>query len=522
MISSSHLKNHGVTGSDYKKQFPGAVLRIQSEESKEKIRQKKTGVVPWNKGTKTGPNEALSERKRGVAQPHLRGLKRTDEQRARISAATKNAMVGVMTDEVKQKLSDSISKRKQNGTYVAPMTGKQLSSESREKISAAQTGEKNWTRVAFNNKITELCARENLTLISRTGSERSLKDRLNFSCNACSLEFSFNMHYFSASQVARGNATESGICPNCHPRIKKQSQKELELLDFIRSHLDCEIVSGSRSVIPPQELDIYIPSLKIAIEFNGLYWHSESILKEAGASKHKDYQKYLRCKDAGIRMISIFEDEWDNQRSIVESRLSQILKFGGKYSTGARKCEIREIGRVEKDIFLNANHIQKTDRSGLALGAFHGGELVAVMTFSKTTFVKGGDGSSTELSRFAVRSGYSVPGIASRLLSHYRRNCPDEPIISYSDNRWSDGNVYEKLGFKKIASSPPGYFYIDFKSAGACRIHRSNFMKHTLSKKFKSDIVDKMLHEGASEVQVMNALGYDRIWDCGTTKWMLE
>ena len=521
MISPSHLTAHGVTGAEYKRLYPGFRLRIQSEESKTKASQTKKGSEPWNKGIKTGKNEALSEAVRGKPRPHLQGKKRTLEQRQRISEATRAAMVDGLTEETKEKLRCSIAERKAAGTYVGPMKGKKHSEETRKKISDAGKGENNWARRALNFKLEEICKSENLTLLSRHMSAATTTS-LTFKCNTCNSEFSFGLGYFTDSQRAAGHSVSEKICPSCHPRLKTKSDKEIELLEFVRSVYHGEIKSGNRTVLYPLELDIFLPQLQLAIEFNGIYWHSENISKKSGVNKHRDYEKYLMCKEKGITLISIFEDEWDISRDIVKSRLLQLLKIKGNRSRlHARQCEIKPISPAEKNTFLNKFHIQRSDRSRTLLGAFTGGQLVAVMTFMPTTFVKGGDGSVTELSRFAIHDNYVIPGIASKLLSAYRRAHPTETIISYSDNRWSAGNVYRVLGFSVAGSSTPGYFYINMKNNNKTRIHRSNFMKHRLGK-LLGNSAQQMINDGKTEWEIMQAHGFDRIWDCGTTKWVLH
>lgn len=520
MISPSHLKTHGITGEEYKRLYPGFKLRVQTEESRAKASQTKKGSEPWNKGVKTGKNEALSEAIKGKSRPGSRGKKRSPEQCRRISEATRAAMAGGLSEETKEKLKRSISERKANGTYIAAFSGHRHTEESRKKIAIAGTGENNWTRKALNLKLEEICGLENLTLLSRQRSSAT-GSSLTFKCNTCSTTFSFGLGYFTESQRMAGHAVSQKICPACHPRIKSKSAKEIELLEFIKSVYDGEIKSGNRTVLFPLELDVFLPQMQLAIEFNGLYWHSENISRKSGVNKYRDYEKYLLCKEQGIALISIFEDEWDNKQEIVKSRLRQILKIkGDRYRVHARQCVIKQISKVQKDEFLQRFHIQKSDRSSTLLGAFFNQELVAVMTFMPTTFVKGGDGSQTELSRFAIHDNYVIPGIASKLLSAYRRAHQAETIISYSDNRWSTGNVYKVLGFSLAGSSKPGYFYINMKNSDKTRIHRSNFMKHRLGK-ILGDGAQQMIDAGRSEWEIMQEHGYDRIWDCGTTKWIL-
>lgn len=518
MISPSHLKTHGITGAEYKLRFPGSILRMQSDDTKAKIAQKKVGQVAWNANKKTGPNTKLSETLKGKSRPELRGKKRSDEQKNAISAATKLAMKGKMTDDVKARLRQSIAQRKQDNTYIAPMTGKSMSAETRQKIAKAMTGDNNWIRRRLNQKIDEMCIRENLTYLHREKSSRT-GSALYFRCNKCEHEFSFGIGYFTPSQISRRHAVEENICPACYPRIKTKSQKELDLLEYIRTLIPDEVVkSGDRTSIFPYELDVYIPGRNIAIEFCGIYWHAENVSKKSGSVVKREFVKHQRCKDQGIRLITIFEDEWDKQNDIVRDRLAHIL---GRKSTviGARKCVIREISYADKRSFLQEHHIQSADRAKINLGAYApNGELIGVMTFSPTNFTKGGDGSQFELNRFALGRNIHSPGLASKMLKYFNTHFNTEKldIISYSDNRWSNGNVYQQIGFSYLTESKPSYFYVNMNSSVKTRQHRSNFMKHRLQKIFNTT-----LDMTKSEWEIMQEMGYDRVWDCGTTKWIL-
>jgi len=71
--------------------------------------------------------------------------------------------------------------------------------------------------------------------------------------------------------------------------------------------------SNNRSVLNCLELDIYLPEYNVAIEFNGLYWHSELY-------KEKDYHlnKTLECKKKGVDLLHIFEDDWVFKQDIIK------------------------------------------------------------------------------------------------------------------------------------------------------------------------------------------------------------
>ena len=195
----------------------------------------------------------------------------------------------------------------------------------------------------------------------------------------------------------------------------------------------------------------------------------------------------------------------------MKKKLKSILCEEKETKLYARKCIVKEIPTSEKNIFLNQNHIQGEDKSSIKLGLYHNNELKAIMTFSNPRISLGQKSNQKnvyELSRFA--SSQYITGGSAKLLNFFIKKYSPAKIYSYSDNRWTDpnNNMYLKLGFKKTTSSPPGYFYTkDYLT----RIHRYNFNKGIL-KKMGADI-------SMTEKDIMDGLGYARIWDCGSTKY---
>ena len=162
----------------------------------------------------------------------------------------------------------------------------------------------------------------------------------------------------------------------------------------------------------------------------------------------------------------------------------------------------------EKNDFLKKFHIQGEDRSTIKLGAFYNNELVSVMTFSYGNIAKGSKKQDKvwELSRFCSDYNYKIPGIASKLLTYFKKNYDWEVIFSYADRRWSNGNLYEKLGFTFSHFSKPNYW--DIK--GINRIHRFNLRKKPNEPTY------------LTEVELRRIEGYNRIFDCGNIKYVLK
>lgn len=236
-----------------------------------------------------------------------------------------------------------------------------------------------------------------------------------------------------------------------------------------------------------------------------------------GTKKHlSNITEYFR--GVGIRVVHVFQHEWLDKPDLVIRRLRHIVNENSQCKKiYARKCIIGDVHPSQKSKLLNENHVQGNDNASVSLGAYHDGELVAVMTFAKSrVFMKGKvtDKIKWELSRFATDTGYVVVGIASKLLKHFMKNYDWDEIYSFADLRWSDRkkNVYLSLGFEKKSSSL-AYHYIvdgDYK-------HRWNYQKKQLKKKFPDEF-DSTL----TEYENMKNFGYDRVWDCGMMKYVMH
>jgi len=306
-----------------------------------------------------------------------------------------------------------------------------------------------------------------------------------------------------------------GKCLKCHPRFTHVSKGEEEVFNFIKESIKNEHVHGSyfglirsQKTGRPLELDVYIPSRKLAIEYNGIYWHSSAV-KEDPVNYH--LHKTEECEKLGIRLIHIFEDEWKYKQEIVKSRLAAIIGYTKNFNRiHARKCTIHKIDSKTKNTFLEENHIQGPDASKIKLGAFYKDELVSVMTFGHGNISRGGKPDQKniwELSRFCSKLNHIIPGIAGKFLKYFQRNNIWTEIYSYADRRWSNGHLYLSLGFKCTNISRPNYWYIT--ETGIKRIHRFNLRKKPDEPK---DIPEWKLRYDQ---------GFQQVWDCGNIRFSL-
>jgi hypothetical protein len=298
-------------------------------------------------------------------------------------------------------------------------------------------------------------------------------------------------------------------CNICNPRAAVYTSKEeQQVFDFITKELGIVGYQGDRSLINPYELDMVFPQHKIAIEYCGLYWHSESSSNK-GKRYHRD--KMIKCQQAGYRLITIFSDEWLTKNHIVRTKLAHLFgKNTQKYH--ARKLSVGDVSVQQSKEFLNQYHLQGTSNAKINLGLFNQNDLVALMTFSngRAALNMQSKADVYELVRY-VTNGSSVVGGAGKLLTHFIRTYKPKEIFSYSDCRWSQGNVYETIGFVAEGTPTIGYWYVDEYQT---RIHRYNFTKNQLIKSGNDPDL--------TEWEIVSKLGYDRIWDCGHQKYVIR
>lgn len=263
---------------------------------------------------------------------------------------------------------------------------------------------------------------------------------------------------------------------------------EQEIIQFIES-LGLSAVQNSRKIISPFELDIFIESHNLAIEFNGLYWHSDEF-------KEKRYHldKTEMCEAKGITLLHIFENEWrdfkDKWKSVIKTKLGLNSKIH------ARKCKLVLIDNKTAADFCEENHLQGKHGCSFAYGLYHNDNLVQVATFGKSRFSTECD---LELIRMCTKMGYTVVGGASKITSKV------DSFISYANRRWSSGNVYSTINMQQLKPNPPTHAYVK----GDKVYNRIQFLHHKL--KYVLETYDEKL----SSMENMKENGFTRIWDCG-------
>ena len=342
----------------------------------------------------------------------------------------------------------------------------------------------------------------------------------------------FNKEYWLANFKNRRGRFDVGACAAYHnvqhgcintylrefgiadiPRVG-EPKAEIEIANFI-SMLDISVQKRKYGIIDNGQIDIYVPSCKLAIEHDGIMYHCQG--RVMNRYIHPDYHlmKTKECNAKGVQLFHIFETEWKDpiKKKIWKSMIAN--KLGMSERIFARKTEVRTVSSQEAHDFCELNHLQGACKASVYLGLYHNDELVAFMSFGTARFNKA---YSWELIRYCCKAGVNVVGGASKLLKHFRKE-HEGKIISYANLRWSNGKLYEAIGFTKIDQTSPNYFYFKLKDSmnAIPELHnRIQFQKHKLADKLEK------YDPNLTEKENMYNNGYCTIYDCGNLVYALD
>lgn len=309
-----------------------------------------------------------------------------------------------------------------------------------------------------------------------------------------------NGHEWEISPASRVSSNPVTGCPVCQSK-NFSSQPEKDLVDMLENK-GLEVLTNRRDVINGMELDIYLPAFKVAIEYNGLYWHTE----EMGKDRTYHYNKWLKTKEKGIQLIQIWEDEWLANPERIKNMLLHKLGLSQQEKVYARKTKVVLISKEEAEVFLQQNHIQ-----GYASGSYYYGlqetagkeRMVAVLVLKKES------GETLNIIRYAT--AFNVVGGFTKLISHTEKNLAFKRFITFSDHSISDGSLYRNNGFIVDKELAPDYRYLVKRQ----RLHKFGYRL----KRFRTD-PELLWQEGLTEKELAKLNGLSRIWDAGKTRWV--
>jgi len=307
--------------------------------------------------------------------------------------------------------------------------------------------------------------------------------------------------------------------PQTEVKVYKILEAVYQKLLEVSSQKDITIISNSRKILEnKKELDFYIPEYKLALECNGIYWHSYSgrgtdlspEMNNKGFQMNRHMDKVNACEKQGITLFQINEDELNNKLPVWESKIKTKLGLFNNVIY-ARHCDIREIDTPTARKFLDETHIQGYANSTIKLGLFYKGTLVQILTIGKPRFNKHFE---WELIRLSSRLNSRIIGGASKLLKYFERNYNPKNIISYGNRRWvnKDNNVYKALGFEFVEITKPSYYYYHVSKQNPIPLHRSLFQKHKLKDLLETK---RFYKDKLTEEKIMMLANFRKMWDAG-------
>lgn len=329
----------------------------------------------------------------------------------------------------------------------------------------------------------------------------------------CAKGHEFTCQVHNRTRKGSGPKGPTG-CPECAAK-NFVSRGEIEASEILTA-LGIQHYGSARSVIPNAELDIYVPDKKFAIEFNGLYWHSER-------KREPNYHavKQSACQEAGITLYQIWEDDWATRRDIVvrglAHRLGVLPQARDLYPSlpaywfervDARKTRVSTLSRREACEFLQAHHIQGAASGSIYLGLRDDQDRLRAVIVCKRTGKLG----EYSIERYATAG--IVRGGFSKLLAHAEKKTTGiTRWVTFADLSLSNGDLYANNGFIVDKTLPPDYTYLV-----------NNQRKHKFGyrlQRFRSD-PDLIWQEGLSERELATLNGLYRIWDSGKIRWVKD
>ena len=509
VITWKHLQSHNITTDEYRMKYGDLVSpeyrALKKEQSKGKnnpnfgkkhsaktrslISEQKKGSIPHNRGK----NMSVQQKKilsDAAIQRHkdwhdsnthpVVGTTRSAETIEKIRAQRKKQII------TREQSLKALNTRIENGYDLAFFRGKTHTELSKNKIIESTKEYRRVSKLKSTSALLEFAITEGFII-------NEIIDDVtwNVTCPSCGYIYDITKQYFYPTKY------KGRRCISCDAGYSYISKDEQEIYDFVKS-ICPDAVQCDRSVLGGKELDILIPSKKIAIEYCGLYWHSDNF-------KSRDYHlsKVEKCSESDIRLITIFEDEWYSDKGKVKDVLANIIDHGVT-TIYARKCTIQSISSKTANMFLKENHLQGSGRSNHRYGLYYDGDLFSVMTFSNSNLSR--KQYDWEINRYCTKRGFRIVGGANKLFKRFVKDFSPTRIISYSDRRWFDGKVYTSLGFELDSYTPVNYWY--WKPNEFKRYHRYALRKNNKDNQHLTEWQNRMEQ------------GWFRIWDCGNSKYV--
>jgi len=244
------------------------------------------------------------------------------------------------------------------------------------------------------------------------------------------------------------------MCTKCRPLyLSNISNGEQEIYEYIKEIYNGDILQSDRTLLEKREIDIYLPDIKLGIEFNGLYRHCD-----LSKDDKYHYDKTNECFKNGVKLIHIWEDQWKDDIHIIKSKLLNIINKTDDF-INIDIYIIKEISDYNTyQTFLDENNLDDYVKPSLILGLYYQNELVSIALFDE--YIK----DSYELICFCDSYSKKIDNSLELLFDYFCKNYSFNTINTYLNRGWDNPNRYIKIGFKYIKLTEPKFWYIDINS----------------------------------------------------------
>lgn len=306
-------------------------------------------------------------------------------------------------------------------------------------------------------------------------------------------------------------AKRSG-CPRC-AREATSSAGEAEVADWVTSQ-GFSVERNRRDIIGGFEIDIFIPERAIGIEYHGAYWHCDTRMQHPRIHE----RKVAAAETAGIRLLTVWDFDWSDNRDLVERYLLTQLGASSAPRYNARNGAVSQIDHAAACALYAENHIQGSPpRGALHYGLEIAGRVVACMSFGSGIARRGS--SDWELARYATAG--IVRGGASKLFAAFLREHAPDRVWSFSDRQHFGGGLYDALGFTRDGMVPADYRVYHQPSGRLW--HKSKWQRRHIPARL-AEIGSKIAFDPETdprtEREIQNEAGALRIFDAGKIRWV--
>lgn len=273
----------------------------------------------------------------------------------------------------------------------------------------------------------------------------------------------------------------------------RMSSSEHCVVAMLTALTDAHIVVGCRSIIPPKEIDVLLPSLQVGVEVDGVYWHSE----QNGKTQLYHMQKTLEAKEKGIRLLHLTDTDLTNNIKTIQTNLEVLV--GGYYlsPTGQKhtrtEIKTRLVSRGKYTSFVKAHYTSPPPPASLYIGTFVSGRMCGGVALQRKTNRR------WEIVNVACNPrvvGATAGEQISAGMEYFVAARNPLMVMCFSDNGWGMESDFDCLGMRQQCVIPPQNTYF-FAGSALSVMERWNVA-----------------------LQDQSRTPY-KVWDCGVTKWVM-